>query len=63
MEQLNLKLNDEVEHVSYPGHKGWVIAVSTKGPSDLVTILVHWKGANQVSRHIPTALKVVQLSG
>ena len=56
---MGLKIRDQVEHVNYPGQKGLVVAIKKKDNHRAETILVHWCGSNELSKHLPVALKIV----
>jgi hypothetical protein len=55
-----MKIGTKVEHVSYPGQIGRVLAKSKKWGSELQTILVKWDKDKNLSRHIPSALKEIR---
>jgi hypothetical protein len=55
-----MRIGTMVEHVSYPGQTGMVVAKSKKWGSQLQTILVKWDKDKNLSRHIPSALEEVR---
>jgi|TARA_R110002060_G_scaffold73451_2_gene82376 hypothetical protein len=57
-EERQMEIGSKVEHVSYPGQIGKVVAKSKKWGSQLQTILVMWDKDKNLSRHIPSALRV-----
>ena len=56
---MGLKVRDEVEHNQYPGKKGLVVGIKKRDNHNVETILVHWRGSRELSRHLPSALKLV----
>ena len=56
---MGLKVRDEVEHHQYPGKKGLVVGIKKRDNHSVETILVHWLGSKELSRHMPGALKIV----
>ena len=55
-----MRVGDKVIHVQYPSRRGRIVAKSRKWPSQLQTFLVRWDSGEALSRHIMSALSVVE---
>jgi hypothetical protein len=56
---VGLKVKDIVEHRQYPGVRGEVVGIKKRDSHAVATILVYWNQSRQLSKHVPSALRVV----